>query len=222
MCYWSKNFDLLLFLEWFHDSFGLDDLVKLLFLRSLGQGSIILNFFLNDRNSIASGLKVLNYLKVNLQFDENFLKRKIILYNNKINGNVLQQIFLRSESFDEFNDFVQNQFSISDSELKSCLTQSEKIHDYIIYIGIRRRSIFEILGLPLDVLWNSLQCFFNFIKDKSTNISPSPIFFFHIAQKSEENQEKYLSFIKTKFGEDVLDKLLSIFDFLSVGFELKF
>jgi hypothetical protein len=43
---------------------------------------------------------------------------------------------------------------------------------------------------------------------KSRFIHPIPILF-NIAQKSVEDQEKYLSYIKCKFGDDILNKLIS-------------
>jgi hypothetical protein len=126
-CVFSKKFDLLKILKWFHGSFGFDHLENLLLNMDNNQGTIIFQFFTNDRNSIASGLDILNYLKNDLYVDENFLKTKIILQKTYSNEDILLQFFLRSESLDQFNHFIENQFKISDSELRSSLTESNTI-----------------------------------------------------------------------------------------------
>jgi hypothetical protein len=159
-CLFAKNFDLLKFLKWFDDSFGLDQLKKLLLQRDTTRESIVFQFFSNYQNPITNGLDILNYLRVDLQLDENFVKYQIILRKTNWEENVLQQIFLRSESLDQFNNLIENTFEISDSELKSSLTGNK------------------------------------------TN-------FFHIAQKSEEDQEKLLDFMKRRFSDDILAELIS-------------
>jgi hypothetical protein len=183
-CTFSKNFELLNFLKWFHNNFGFRNLKKLLLLRNdINQNSVIFNFLSNDRNSILSGLEILNYLKSDLNFDEDFLKTQLILQKTKQKENVLQLIFLRSENLEEFGDFVENQFKISELELKSSLIESET-----------RTS------------WNPVKL----VERKPPSVpSPSPILVFQIAQKSVEDQEKYLNFLKQKFGENILQKLIS-------------
>jgi hypothetical protein len=187
-CIWSKNFDLLKFLKWFHNEFGFRNLKELLLLKDFNQCSVIFNFLSNDRNSISLGLKILNFLKSDLNFDENFLKTDLILQKNEINENVLQFIFLRSENLEEFNDFVEKQFKISDSELKS--------------------SLFVESESETGTSWNPLKWIFSFVRE-TVSIPSSPILAFQIAQKSVENQEKYLNYLKQKFGENILQKLIS-------------
>jgi hypothetical protein len=190
-CIFSKNFELLKFLKWFHNNFGFRNLKELLLLKDFNQNSITFNFLSNDRNSILSGLEILNYLKSDLNFDENFLKTELILQKNKKKENVLQLIFLRSENLEEFNDFVENQFKISDSELKSSL----------------------IVGSETGTSWNPLKS----VEKKPPSVpSPSPILVFQIAQKSVEDQEKYLNFLKQKFGENILQKLISFDSLFSI------
>jgi hypothetical protein len=156
-CVRSKNFDLLKLLKWFQSDFGFDNLKKLLLLRSNDQHSIIFDYFSNERNQILDGFKILNFLKVDCKFDENFLKHEVILHKNNLCENFLQQIFLRSAALAQFNDFVE-EFKVTDSELKSSFFGSET-------------------------------------------------FLFYFAQKSEENQEKILSFLESKFGGNFLDEL---------------
>jgi hypothetical protein len=158
-CLNSRNFELLKILEWLNDTFELEYLKLLLLHRDNEQNSIIFHFLSNNQNSIASFLDILNYFKVKLSLDENFIKTEYILKNNKFNENILQLILLRSENLKQFNDFLQ-QFGISDSELGSSLVHSETL-------------------------------------------------LFQIAQKSEEDQEKYLDFLKEKFGQDFLAELIS-------------
>jgi hypothetical protein len=68
-CDLSKNFDLLKLFKWFRDDFGLENLKKLLLLRSGSQNSMIFNFFSNDRNPTLDGFEILNFLKVNCKFE---------------------------------------------------------------------------------------------------------------------------------------------------------
>ncbi len=129
-------------------------------------------------NSRIESLEILNYLKSDLNFDENFLKSELILQkkNNK-KENVLQLIFLRPENLEEFNDFVENQFKISVSELKSSL-----------------------IGEPESgTSWNPVK---SVGKRPSSVPASCPILAFHIAEKSVENQEKYLNFMKKKIRRE--------------------
>jgi hypothetical protein len=158
-CVWPKNFDLLKFIKWFQNYFGLEDLKKLLLLRSNDQESILSKYFSNERNPTLDGFEVFNFLKVDCKFDESFLKHEVILQKNKWSENVLQQFFLRSADLAQFKDFVE-EFKITDPELKS--------------------SFFD-----------------------------SKTFLFYFGQKSEENQEKLVSFLESKFGGNVLEELFS-------------
>jgi hypothetical protein len=158
-CFRSKNFDLVKILKWFRDDFGLENLKKLLLLRSNEQQSIIFRYFSNERNPILDGFKIFNFLKVDCKFDESFMKHEVILHKNKLKETVLQQFFLRSAELAQFNDFVE-EFKITDSELKSSFVGSET-------------------------------------------------FLFYFAQKSEENQEKFVSFLNVKFGGNFLEELFS-------------
>jgi hypothetical protein len=112
--------------------------------------------------------------------DEAFLKDNIIFARIKGFENVLQQVFLRSENLDDFSDFVK-EFNISDPELKTTLAGNEP-----------------------NFLYSSFSWFFT----KIEAISPYPVFFY-IAQKSLEDQEKYLNFLKRKLGENILNELIS-------------
>jgi hypothetical protein len=182
-CIVSKNFELLKFLKWFHNNFGFRNLKELLLQRDINQNSVIFSFLSNDRNSISSGLEILNYLKSDLNFDEDFLKTELILQKTKQKENVLQLIFLRSENLEDFGDFVEKQFKISDSELKASLIEPES-----------------------GTSWNPVKS----VEKKPPSVpSPSPILVFQIAQKTVEDQEKYLNFLKQKFGENILQKLIS-------------
>jgi hypothetical protein len=160
-CFRSKNFDLLKFLKWFRDDFGLENLKKLLLHRSVvdDQESIIFYYFSNERNPIIDCSEVFNFLKIDCKFDESFLKHEVILYKNKSNETVVQQVFHRSADLAQFNDFG-GEFKITDSELKSSFVGSET-------------------------------------------------FLFDFAQKSEENQEKLVSFLESKFGGNFLKELFS-------------
>jgi hypothetical protein len=160
LCALSCDFDLFNFLRWFHNDFGTENLKKLLLLGDDDQKSFIFNYFSNVRIPISSCFEILHHLKVKLNFDENFLKHNLILEKTSWNENILQVIFLRSENFDEFNDFVENQFKISDSELR------------LSFVG-------------------------------------SSVSSFSIAQKSEEDQYKYLEYMKCKFGENILQEIVS-------------
>jgi hypothetical protein len=160
-CFLAKNFDLLKFLKWLYNSFGLDNVEKLLVCRDdAKQDSIILDYFSNDRHSISTGLEILKFLEIDLNFDKTFLKNHIILQQNKYHENVLQLIFVRSENLDEFNSFTEDDFEISGSELKNTLIESRT-------------------------------------------------FLFYFAQKSVENQRKYLSFMESKFGGNIFQELIS-------------
>jgi hypothetical protein len=158
-CVWLKSFDLLKFLKWFRDSFGCLHLRQLLKLRDVGQDSIIFNYFSNDCNSLLDGLDILNYLKMVCKFDESFLRLDVILQKSEFDGNILQQVFLRSVDLEQFMEFVEG-FNIVHPELKSSFVGSET-------------------------------------------------FIFYLAQKSEENQEKSINFLRRKFGGNFLDELIS-------------
>jgi hypothetical protein len=134
-------------------------------------------------------------LKSDLNFDEDFLKNELILQKTKQKENILQFIFLRSENLEEFGDFVENQFKISESELKSSL-----------------------IGEPeTGTSWNPVRSDFNFVEESVS--TSSPILAFQIAQKSVEDQEKYLNFLKQKFGEHILQKLISIDSLYKICFQ---
>jgi hypothetical protein len=194
-CTFSNNFDLLKFLKWFYNAFGFRNLKELLLLRDDDQKSILFNFFSNDRNSISSGLEILNYLKSDLNFDGDFLKNELILQKNNKKENVLQFIFLRSENLEEFDDFVENQFKISDRELKSSLIGESET----------------------GTSWNPVRSDFNFVKE--TVSTSSPILAFQIAQKTFKDQEKYLNFLTQKFGDDILQKLISSASLYKICFQ---
>jgi hypothetical protein len=184
--------------KWFENSFGLDQLKKLLLLRDDRQRTIIFQFFANYRNSIDSGLKILKYLKTELKLDQNFLKKELILRKTKSNENILRLIFLRSENFDEFNDFIENQFNISNSELKTLFVGNERARSWKRIVKFFVQPIFSLLKRTdlYELLVATLQ----------TSLSP---IHFHIAQKSEEDQEKFLDFMKRRFGDDILNELIS-------------
>jgi hypothetical protein len=175
----ARNFDLLKVLKWFHNSFGVE-IMKNRLLYKTSEDSAIFKFFANDYHSMSGCLKILQYLKVDLKLDEDYLKNHIILARNRGCENVLQQIFLRSENLDEFSDFV-NEFNISDSELKTALSGSET---------------------------NIVLSSFSWLLTKLEVTAPYPILFY-IAQKSLEDQERYLNFLKRKLGENILNGLIS-------------
>jgi hypothetical protein len=125
-------------------------------------------------------------LKDDLKLDEDFLKNQIILAQNRDYENVLQQVFLRSENLDEFNDFV-NEFNISDSGLKTALS-----------------------GCETNLFWSPIA----WLLTKFEVMAPYPLLFY-IAQKSELDQEKYLNFLKRKLGGNILNEFIcnrSLFD----------
>ncbi len=125
------------------------------------QNSIVFLYFSNKHVALSTCLEILSFLKVFLRFDETFLKNEIILKNSEKNENILEQFFVRTENYDDFEDFVENEFKISNSKLKSSLT-----------------------GLKTSL--------------------------FHIAQKSEKNQEKFVNFLKNKFDGNILNELVSL------------
>ncbi len=128
LCKYSKNFELLKVLKWFSASFGSENLKKLLSLEDYKQNSIVFKYFSNERVPLYTCLEILSFLKVALNLNEIFIKNEIILRNNEKNENILQLIFIRTENFDDFVNFVENsEFEISDSELKSALTGSENL-----------------------------------------------------------------------------------------------
>jgi hypothetical protein len=144
------------------------------------EDSVIFKFFANDCHPMCDCLRILKYLKNDLKLDEAFLKDNITLARNRGCENVLQQVFLRSENLDDFSDFV-NGFNISDPELKIALSGSET-------------------NLRLSfLLW---------LLTKLEVTSPYPLLFY-IAQKSLEDQEKYLNFLKRKLGENILNEFIS-------------
>jgi hypothetical protein len=203
-CENSKNFDLLKFLKWLDDSFGSEQLKILLETNASNKNLFILRYFSNDHNLIASGLEILKYLK-EMKFDENFLKNRIILRESHWNDNVLKQIFLRSESLDQFMDFIENQFKISDSEL-TALIGTKVTYDSEAIVGIRGhlKSIF------IEMLLKYVRWLLDVVSEELGIVRLSPVLlFFHIAQKSEEDQEKYLNFLKNKFGSNILKELVS-------------
>jgi hypothetical protein len=127
-CVFCK-FDFLKFLKWFHLSFGNDDFKKLLLSKDAFQTTALYYFFTNERNSVSSGLEILNYLKN--YFDEIFIKNELILRENEFHENILQQIFFRFENFNEFMDLIVNELKISDQDLKASLIATDTILYYI-------------------------------------------------------------------------------------------
>jgi hypothetical protein len=137
--------------------------------------------------------------------DQNFLKKELILRKTKSNENILRLIFLRSENFDEFNDFIENQFNISNSELKTLFIGNERARSWK---RIDKFFVQPILDF-LEVLIMKISYCFVEKNMKTTEQTFSSAIHFHIAQKSEEDQEIYLSFLKKKFGSSILNELIS-------------
>ncbi len=102
-CLFAKNFDLLKFLKWLHDSFGLDQLKKLLSKRDNIKESIIFQFFSNYQNPITNGLDILNYLFIYLAY-----KSQSFLFNlnqviDKDLMKILQYLFENEKQYLELN-----------------------------------------------------------------------------------------------------------------------
>jgi hypothetical protein len=199
-CAQLKNFDLLKFLKWFRDDFGLDDLQKLLQLRDVNQQSIILKFISNERNTTFSCFEVLNYLKVVCQFDESFLRNEVILQNNKSSENILQQIFLRSADLDQFDDFVED-FKITDSELKASFVDTGT---FFFYFAQKPEESQEKIESFLESKFGG-----NFLDELFSDETLCNVCWnSHRFDDFAASVLKFFDFVERKFGLDFLMKLI--------------
>ncbi len=119
----NDKFELLKFLKWIHESFGFDELKKALGYRDYNKNSVMYYFVYNSKNLISNCLKLLNYLRFDLNLEETFYK-EIILDRNLWNENIFDVIFRRCENFDDFDDFLENNLKISEMEFKEFLVES--------------------------------------------------------------------------------------------------
>jgi hypothetical protein len=123
------------------------------------------------------------------------------LKKNRENENILQLIFVRTENFDGFEDFVENELKISDSELKSALTGS-------------KTSLFDIAQKSEENQEKSL----NFLEKKFGENVLNELFSFKslhgICQDSRRFEDfaksfsNYLDFVERNFDLDFLKKLI--------------